>query len=130
MIRASALLVTSVVFVSCSALPTEQQLIGKWRMPVDTYYNERGKVVGYSKQMAENTLNADHTYTSTHQGVRRVITGHWRLSGRWLIYEFATRDKGRTVVERHRDKILKLSERTLVLSAPKEGEDSEWTKVR
>ena len=98
-------------------------------MPVDKYYNQSGKVVGYSSKMAENTLKPDHTYTAIHQGERGVVTGRWRLSGHWLIYEFTTREKGRRVVERHRAKIVKLSERKLVISEPK-GEPGEWTRVR
>ena len=96
---------------------------------MSVYYNESGKVVGSSKRMAETTVKPDHTYTATHEGERGVTTGHWRLSGRWLIYEFTTHEKGRRVVEQHRSKIVKLTDRELVVSGAK-GEPGEWTKVR
>jgi len=129
MIRAAAMLVSCVAFASCNALPTEQRLIGTWRVPVHIYYNEFGKVKGYSQQMAETTVRPDHTYTAIHQGVPGAVTGRWRLSGRWLVYEFTTRAKGRRIVERHRNMIIRLSDRKLVI-ANRDGGDSEWTKVR
>ncbi len=98
-------------------------------MPVNKYYSESGTVAGYSKQMSETTVRPDHTYVAIQDGKRGRVVGHWRLSGRWLIYEFTTRQNGRRVVERHRSKIVKLSNRELVVSGP-ENEPGEWTKVR
>ena len=97
-------------------------------MPVENVTDESG-VAHRSKRIAENTLSADHTYTSTYVGHRGMVTGHWRLSGRWLTYEFTTRKNGRRVVEQDRAEILKLSGRQLILSDG-QGRDGEWTRVR
>ena len=128
MIRVSAIGAVSVVLAACSALPTERQLIGTWRMPVDQFEDQFG-ITHRKPTMAENTLKPDHTYTSSHLGHHGMITGHWRLSGRWLSYEFPSRRYRRSVVERYRAKILKLSDRELIVSDT-EGRDGEWTKVR
>ena len=128
MIRISAIGAVSVVLTACSTLPTERQLIGSWRTPVDQFEDQFG-VMHRKPTMAENTLKPDHTYTSRHLGHHGTIRGRWRLSGRWLSYEFASRRYGRRAVERYRAKIVRLSDRELVV-VDEEGRDGEWTKVR
>ena len=103
----------------------EHRLVGTWTMPIDTRQNEFGVTQWRSKQLAEMTIKPDHTYTSKHRGNSAAVAGRWRLSGRWLISEFTTRKNGRTVTERNRNHILKLSDQQLVFP-----DDNVWTKVR
>ena len=128
MIRVAALIAVAAALVSCSALPTEQRLIGTWRMPVDQTKDEFG-VIHRKSKIAENTLKPDHTYTSGDVGGRHAVTGKWHLSGRWLTYEFPDRSRGRLVVERRRVRIVKLSQQELIVTDD-HGRDGEWTKVR
>jgi hypothetical protein len=128
MIRVAALIPIAAALVSCSALPTEQQLIGTWRMPVDQQEDEFG-VIHRKSKMAENTLRPDHTYTSGDAAHRHAVRGKWHLSGRWLSYEFPDRSSGRLVVEHYRVRIVKLSEQELIVTDD-HGRDGEWTKVR
>jgi hypothetical protein len=129
MIRVATLIAVAAALVSCSALPTEQRLIGTWRMPVDQIEDEFGLIHRKSK-MAENTLKPDHTYTSGDAAHRHAVTtGKWHLSGRWLTYEFPDRSSGRLVIERSRVRVVKLSERELIVKDER-GRDGEWTKIR
>ena len=125
MLRLTALLVISLGLAACSSFPSERQLVGTWTMPRRTIQNEFGITQWRSKQMAENTLRSDHTYTSRHVGRRGMVTGRWRLSGRWLVYEFPTRQNRQRVLEHHRAKILKVSDRELIFP-----DDNVWTRVR
>jgi hypothetical protein len=125
MIRLAAVLAASVAVTGCSTLPTEQQLVGTWRMPADRNENEFGVVTWQSKQMAEITVRPDHTYISRRLGERRSVSGHWQLNGRWLSWDGPSLTKGRRVMKRDRAEILKLSDRELVLP-----DNDKWTRVR
>ena len=128
MIRVATLVAASAALVSCSTLPSEQRLIGTWRMPVDEIEDEFGVTHRQSK-IAENTLRADHTYIARDVLRQHDVPGRWQLSGRSLTYEFTDRSRGRRIVQRSRVKIVKLSDRKLVVSDD-EGRTGEWTRIR
>src|SRR5215210_1805 len=104
MIRAT-LIAAAFASVGCTTLPAEHGLVGTWTMPVKTTQNEFGITQWRSKQLVVMTIRPNHTYTQKHQSESAGVTGHWRLSGRWLVSEFTTRKRGRTVTERNRNHI-------------------------
>jgi hypothetical protein len=126
MMRLVSLVVCSGL-IGCATTSIEQRLVGAWREPFDQYEDEAG-VVHRRHVIAENTLRPDHTYTSGLVG-HRVVTGHWRVSGRYLIYEYPSRSKGQ-IVKRDRVKIVRLSERELILADDDGRRRGEWTKAR
>jgi hypothetical protein len=129
MMRIVALLVGLISLSGCSTMPTEQRIVGTWRTSFDQFEDQSG-VMHRKPGIAENTLKPDHSYTSRVVGYHGAVTGQWRLSGWWLTYHFTTRRNGRRSLEQDRAKIVRLTERELVLVDDDGRKSGEWTKIR
>src|SRR3954464_15122821 len=100
---------------SCTALPTERQLVGTWTAPEKwTRDNASGVMISHSKQMRDFRLAANHTFTWSRHGRRPTEFGHWDLSGRYLITWYNHTARGRDAGFRFRDKITKVTPEELV----------------